>query len=175
MFSIITIVIFVLVAALLIYAATLPDTFRVERSVEINAAPEKIFPFVNDFHNWRRWSPYEKIDPALKRIYSSNESGEGAVYEWEGNNKVGSGRMEIMTTVPPSSITIKLDFLKPFKAHHTALFTFDKKGDQTHVSWSNFGTNPYPAKLMCMFVDMDHMIGKDFEAGLVNLKNIAEK
>src|SRR5258706_11837199 len=121
-------VLVVVVAVLLIYAATLPDSFRIERSAVIKAPPEKIFAFINDFHQWPAWSPWEKVDPALKRSYSGAPSGKGAAYAWEGNNKVGSGRMEILESVPDSRIAIKLDFLKPFQAHNMAEFTLTPAG-----------------------------------------------
>jgi hypothetical protein len=115
------------------------------------------------------------LDPALKRTYSGAASGQGAVYEWEGNKKVGQGRMEIMESSPSSKITIKLDFLKPFEAHNSAEFTLDRQGDSTTVTWVMNGRQPYMFKVMSLFFSMDKMIGKDFEAGLANLKSITEK
>jgi uncharacterized protein YndB with AHSA1/START domain len=165
----------VLVAALLIYAATKPDAFRIQRSTSINAPPERVFGLINDFHNWGAWSPWEKMDPALKRTYSGAPSGKGAVYEWEGNKKVGKGRMEIKEASPPSKVVIKLDFLKPFEAHNTAEFTMERQGDSTHVTWLMHGRQPYMIKVMSTFFSMDKMVGKDFETGLANLKNNAEK
>ena len=115
-------VILILVVAVLIYAATRPNTLHVERTASIKAPPEKIFPLVNDFHNWRSWSPYEQLDPLMNRKYSGAESGKGAVYEWQGNNNVGQGRMEITDTSEPLRVTIKLDFIKPFEGHNVAEF-----------------------------------------------------
>ncbi|MGH8429221.1 MAG: SRPBCC family protein, partial [Solimonas sp.] len=112
-----------LVAVLFAYAATRPDSFRIERSAAIQAPPEKIYPHIDDFHRWTAWSPWEKIDPALKRSYSGAPAGKGAAYAWEGNKNVGSGRMEITESSAPSRIVIKLDFMKPFEAHNTAEFT----------------------------------------------------
>ena len=132
-------VLVVVVAALLIYAATLPDSFRIERSAVLKAPPEKIFALINDFHPWPAWSPWEKVDPALKRSYSGAPSGKGAAYAWEGNNKVGSGRMEILESVPASRIAIKLDFLKPFEAHNMAEFTLAPAGGGTTVTWAMSG------------------------------------
>lgn len=175
MLKIIVIVAVVLVVAVLIYAATRPDTFRVQRVTSIKAPPQKIFPFINDFRNWGAWSPYEKKDPAMKRTFSGAANGQGAVYEWEGNNEVGQGRMEIMETAPPSRVTIKLDFVKPFEAHNIAEFTMDAQGDSTKVTWAMHGPNPFMAKVIHVFFDMDSMVGKDFEAGLANLKALAEK
>lgn len=175
MFKIIGIAIVVLIVALLVYAMTKPDSFRIERSANINAPPEKIFSFVNDFHNWVAWSPWEKIDPALKRAYSGTTSGKGAVYEWEGNNQVGQGRMEISDTSPPSHLLIKLDFLKPFEAHNTAEFTLNGAGQSTNVTWAMYGPQPFLAKVMSLFLSMDTMVGGQFETGLANLKTVAEQ
>lgn len=171
----IAIAVLVLIAVLLVFAATRPDTFRVERTTSIKAPPEKVFAFINDFHRWDAWSPWEKMDPAMKRTHSGSASGKGAVYEWEGNDKVGKGRMEIMESSPPSRIAIKLDFFKPFEAHNTAEFTLKVQGDDTEVSWAMHGPSPYLAKLMQLFLSMDSMVGKDFETGLANLKTAAEK
>jgi uncharacterized protein YndB with AHSA1/START domain len=175
MFNIIAIIVVVLIAALLGFAATRPDTFRVQRATSIKAPPEKIFALINDFHSWGSWSPWEKMDPTMKRTHSGAANGKGAVYEWEGNNKVGKGRMEIMDTSPPSKVTIKLDFVKPFEGHNIAEFTLEAKGDSTNVTWAMYGPNPYIAKLIHMFFNMDNMIGKDFKTGLAKLKTVAEK
>jgi uncharacterized protein YndB with AHSA1/START domain len=173
---IVVVVLVVLLAAVLGYAATKPDKFRIERSASIKAPPEKIFPLINDFHQWGAWSPWEKIDPALKRTYSGADSGHGAVYEWEGNKKVGKGRMEITEASPPSKIIIKLDFFKPFEAHHTAEFTLQPQGDATNITWAMNGSQPYMLKVMTtLFFNMDKMVGKDFETGLANMKSIAGK
>jgi uncharacterized protein YndB with AHSA1/START domain len=173
--TVIGIVAVVLLAALFIYAATKPDVFRVQRAASIKAPPEKIFPFVNDLHRFGAWSPYGKKDPAMKRTFSGPESGSGAVYEWDGDKNVGQGRMEISDTSPPSRVTIRLDFLRPFEAHNMVEFTLAPKGDSTDVTWAMQGPVPYVAKIMHVFFDMDSMVGKDFEAGLANLKSIAEK
>jgi uncharacterized protein YndB with AHSA1/START domain len=178
MFEIIAIVAIVLgvaVAIILILAATKPDTFSVERSTSVKAPPEKIFPWINDFHQWKSWSPYETKDPAMKRSYSGATSGKGAVYGWEGNKNVGSGRMEILDASMPSKIVIKLDFFTPFEGHNTAEFTMLPQGDATNVTWLMHGPASFMSKVMQVFMNLDHMIGKDFEAGLVNLKNITEK
>jgi hypothetical protein len=174
MFKIIALIVIVLIVALLIYAATKPDTFRIQRTTRINAPPEKIFPHINDFHRWVVWSPWEKMDPALKRTYSGAANGKGAVYQWEGNGKVGSGRMEITESSTPSHIAIALDFIKPFEAHNIAEFTLDAQGDATNATWAMYGPSPYIAKVMHIFFSMDSMVGKQFEEGLANLKTIAE-
>lgn len=171
----ISIAVVVLLAALLVYAATKPDTFRVQRATSIKAPPEKIFALINDLQGWSAWSPYEKLDPGMKRSHSGAANGKGAVYAWEGNGKVGAGRMEITQSSPPSKVAIKLDFAKPFEAHNIAEFTLEPKGDSTNVTWAMYGPNLYVSKLMSIFFSMDNMIGKDFETGLANLKTIAEK
>ncbi len=168
-------VIVVLIVAVLIYAATRPDTFRIERATDIRSPPDKVFALINDFHAWTQWSPWEKLDPALKRAHSGTATGKGAIYEWLGNNKVGQGRMEILESAAPARIVIKLDFLKPFEAHNTAEFTLQTQGEVTHVNWAMFGPSPFMSKLMSVFFSMDKMVGKDFEAGLANLKGLAEK
>jgi hypothetical protein len=165
----------VLVAVILLYATTRPDSFRLERSVTINASPEKVFALINDFHNWQAWSPWEKLDPAMKRTFSGPPSGKGTVYEWAGDSKVGEGRMEIMQSLSPSPVIIKLDFLKPFEGHNTTEFTQVPEGSGTKVTWIMYGPSPYMSKLMTVFVSMDKMVGGDFETGLANLKAAAEK
>ena len=175
MFMIAAIVVVVAIAVVLGLAASKPDTFRVQRTTSIQAAPEKIFPLINDFHTWSSWSPWENIDPALKRTYSGAEKGKGAVYEWEGNNKVGKGRMEITETNPPGKILIKLDFIKPFEGHNIAEFTMQGQGGATDVTWAMYGPSRFMSKLFQVFMNMDTMIGKQFETGLSNLKGLAEK
>ena len=163
----------ILVVAILAFAATRPNSFRVQRTTSINAPPEKISALINDFHSWTSWSSYEKLDPAMKRTYSGAPSGKGAVYEWEGNSKAGKGRMEI-TDTSPSKTTITLDFVKPLESHNVAQFTLEPRGDSTSVTWSMEGRSLYVAKVMGLFFNMDKMIGKDFESGLAKLKTVAE-
>ena len=165
----------VVVAGILIYASTKPDTMHYQRSASIKAPPEKIFPLINDFHRWGTWSPYETRDPAMKRIFSGQPEGKGSVYEWDGDKNVGKGRMEITEVSAPSKVTIKLDFIKPFEGHNVAEFVLEPRGDSTNVTWTMRGPSPYIAKLMSVFFSMDSMIGRDFEAGLANLKAAAEK
>jgi uncharacterized protein YndB with AHSA1/START domain len=173
--AIIAVVLAVAIAVVLILAATKPDTFSVQRATTVKAPPERIFCLINDFHQWGTWSPYENKDPAMKRSYSGAESGKGAVYGWEGNNNVGSGRMEILDTSVPSKIVIKLDFFTPFEGHNTAEFTMLPQGDATSVTWLMHGPAPFMSKVMQVFINMDRMIGKDFEIGLANLKRLTEK
>ena len=175
MIKTIAIIVVVVLAAIFGYAATRPDTFRVQRTISIKAPPEKIFALINDFHEWGNWSPYEKLDPTMKRTFSGAASGKGAAYAWEGSGKVGAGRMEISDTSPPSRIVIKLDFIKPLEGHNIAEFTVTTQGDSSNVTWAMYGPSPYIAKVMGMFFSMDSMIGKDFQAGLANLKTVTEK
>jgi uncharacterized protein YndB with AHSA1/START domain len=165
----------VLVAAVLVYAAAMPDVFRVQRAASIDAPPEKIFPLISDLRGWGAWSPYERKDPAMKRTHSGSASGKGAVYEWDGNGEVGKGRMEITDASPPSRVTINLDFVEPFEAHNVVEFTLEPKGRSTEVTWAMHGPTPYVAKIMHVFFDMDGMVGRDFEAGLAGLKTLAER
>jgi uncharacterized protein YndB with AHSA1/START domain len=172
---VIAVVLAIVIAVVLILAATKPDTFRIERAATVNAPAENIFPLIADFRQWLNWSPWEGRDPALQRTYSGAERGKGAVYAWEGNKNVGSGRMEILEAATPSKIVIKLDFLKPFEAHNTAEFTMLPQGAGTSVVWVMHGPAPFLSKLMQVFMSFDSMIGKDFEAGLAKLKTISER
>src|SRR3981189_3724288 len=174
MFKKIAIVVAVLIAALLVFAATRPDTFRVQRAASIKAPPEKVFALLNDFQRWEAWSRWEKKDPAMKRTFSVVTSGKGAVYAWEGNKDVGQGRMEITESVPPSKVAIKLDFVKPFETHNIVEFTLEPQGDSTNVTWVMQGPMLYISKVITVFVSMDSMVGKPFEAVLANLKTVAE-
>lgn len=162
------------IAVVLMLAAAKPDLFRVERTATIAAPPERIFPLINDFRQWHNWSPFEKLDPAMTKTMSGPPFGKGAVYEWKGNRKAGEGRMEIAQVSPPSEIDIDLRFLKPFRAHNTAEFRLEPRGNATQVTWAMRGKRPLVAKVMGMFFDFDKMIGRDFETGLANLKSIAE-
>ena len=171
----ILIAVVVVIVALLGYAATRPDSFRVERKATIQAPPEKVFALINDFHQWPQWSPWEHLDPNMKRTMGGATAGPGATYAWEGNKDVGSGRMEIKQSVPASKIDIQLDFLQPFEAHNTAEFTLAPQGTATEVTWAMYGPANYVTKLMCIFFSMDKMVGPDFEKGLANMKAVAEK
>jgi hypothetical protein len=166
-------VILVPIAGVLVYAATKPDTFRIARSASVKAAPEKIAAAIQDFRTWPRWSPYETKDPGMERRLSGPASGKGAVYEWNGNKDIGQGRMEI-AEVTQRQVTIKLDFVKPFEAHNIAEFTLVPQGETTDVTWAMHGPLNYFFKLVHVFMNMDTMVGKDFETGLANLKAITE-
>jgi len=172
---VIAVILAVIIAAILILAATKPATLRVQRAISINAPPERIFSLISDFHQWLSWSPYEQKDPAMKRTYSGAERGKGAVYAWDGDKNVGSGRMEILETSAPQKIVIKLDFFTPFEGHNTAEFTMLPQGDGTHVTWLMHGPANFMSRLIQVFINLDKMIGKDFEAGLANLKTLTEK
>ena len=175
MFKYIGIAVVVVIAAVLALAATRPDTFRVERSTTIKAPPEKVYALIDDFHQWQQWSPWERLDPAMKRTHGGPRKGKGALYGWEGNKEVGKGQMEITEATPSSRVVVKLDFLAPFEAHNTAEFVLVPQGDATTVTWAMFGPNLYIGKVMSVFASMDSLVGKDFERGLANLKAVAEK
>ena len=164
-----------LIVLILIFAATRPDSFQVERRITIQAPPDKVFALVNDFQHWTEWSPWEKLDPGMKRTHEGAAQGVGAVYSWNGNDQVGAGRMEIIKADAPSQVDIQLDFLRPFEAHDITVFQLRPQGQGTEFVWTMKGPMPFVSKLMSVFVSMDKMIGKDFEAGLANLKAVAEK
>jgi uncharacterized protein YndB with AHSA1/START domain len=172
---IVAIAVIVLIGIVLVLAAARPNEFAVERTTRIDAPPARIYPHIADFHRWAEWSPFERLDPAMKKSHSGAASGRGAVYEWEGNSKVGQGRMEILDATPPSGVTVKLDFVKPFEAHNTATFTLVPAGASTDVTWRMFGPSPFVTKVMGVFYSMDKMIGRDFERGLSTLKAVSER
>jgi hypothetical protein len=138
----------------------------------VNAPPDRILPLIVDFHRWSDWSPYEKLDPQMKKTYAGAASGKGAIYEWVGK-KAGAGRMEILG-VSPSSVTIKLDFTKPMTAHNTAEFLVEPQGSATRLTWAMHGRNALMANAMSLFISMDKLVGKDFEAGVAHIKRLAE-
>jgi hypothetical protein len=177
MLEIIAIILAILIAIVLlviIFASTTrPNTFTYARSTKINAGPEKIAPLISDFKKWGAWSPYENRDPNLKRTYSGSPSGVGAVYAWEGNKNVGSGRMEILESTP-RNVRIQLDFTAPFKANNIAEFTLTPQSGATEVVWAMTGKNVLIGKVMSLFMDMDKMVGNDFATGLASMKAVAE-
>ena len=173
--AVVAVVLAIAIAIVLILAATKPDSFGVQRAAIVDAPPESIFPLINDFRQWGSWSPYEHKDPAMKRTFSGAARGNGAVYAWEGDKNVGSGRMEILEASAPQKIVIKLDFFTPFEGHNTAEFTMLPQGDGTHVTWVMHGPARFVTKLIQVFMNLDNMIGRDVEAGLANLKKLAEK
>jgi hypothetical protein len=163
-----------LVAGAAPWVSLQPPTFHVERSVTIQAPAENAFALVNDFHGWTAWSPWEKRDPKMERSYAGASSGAGAVYAWRGNSEVGEGRMTISKSERPSLLSIRLEFLKPFAATNTATFTFTTVGEGTRVTWAMDGENTIPGKIAHLVMDMDKMVGADFERGLSALKSAAE-
>lgn len=164
----------IVIVGILVFAATKPGAFHVERSAIVNAPPETIYPLLSDFHQWTRWSPWEELDPAMTRTHSGARNGKGAVYEWSGNSDVGKGRMEITNAVEPSRIAIALQFLDPWEANNVAAFTLAPRGNATMVTWTMDGPSPYLMKVMSVFINMDRMIGTDFEKGLAKLKAVSE-
>jgi hypothetical protein len=171
----IVIIVGIAVAAVLIYAATRPDTLRITRSTVIRASPETIFALIDDFHSWVKWAPQDREDPTMARSYSGAASGVGAISDWEGAGSAGKGRMSITESLASSKISVKVDFIKPFAAHNLNQFTLEPVGSSTKVTWTMEGTNVYLTKVMGMFVNMDRLMGNHFEAGLENLRMIAEK
>jgi len=167
------IVLAIIVVVLLIVITTRPDSFRIERTTRIAAPPERVFPFIQDFHEWTKWSPWEKLDADLKRTYSGAPSGTGAAYAWEGR-KAGSGAMQITEAMPSSRVLIKLDFIKPFEAHNTADFTIDSDGGGSVVTWAMYGPQGFMNKAMGLVMSMDRLVGAQFDEGLANLKRVSE-
>ncbi len=165
----------VAVILVLIMAVMKPNTFQYKRSASINAAPEKIFSLLNDFHQWTQWSPWEKLDMGMKKMYTGAATGVGAKYEWlSENKKVGNGKMEIVEAVPGKSLKIQIDFIKPFEAHNMIDFTLQTHGATTKITWMMTGSNPLMSKIMSVVINMEKLIGKDFETGLASLKQLAE-
>ncbi|MFC5522756.1 SRPBCC family protein [Polaromonas jejuensis] len=173
---VIAVVAVVFIAAVLALASAKSDTFRVQRQTAIQAPPEKIFPLINDYRNWGAWSPYEKKDPAMKRSFSGPAAGKGAAYGWESTGGgVGMGDMLITESVPSSLIKIDLNFTKPFEAHNKVVFSIQPQAGGSTVSWEMQGPAPLMSRVMQVFFNMDQMVGKDFEDGLVAMKAAAEK
>ena len=175
MFKKIAMAVIAVILLVLAYAATRPDSYRVQRTVAIKAPAGKIMPLISDFHQWPVWSPWEHLDPRMTRTFSGPSRDMGAVYAWTGNDKVGAGRMEITGMTATGNVTIKLDFLKPFESHNVTEFVLQPQGEMTAVTWSMTGPSSYLTKLMGVFFSMDSMIGGDFERGLAKLKSAAEK
>ena len=164
----------VLVVAVLMFSATRPGTFSVERRIVIQAPAAKIQPLIADFHRWAEWSPWEKLDPGMKRTFGGAPAGVGATYAWQGNKDVGSGRMEVKAAAP-DKVSIQLDFIEPFEGHNMTDFVLTPKDGGTEVRWVMSGPATFVTKLMGVFVSMDAMVGPDFERGLAQMKVAAEK
>lgn len=163
-----------LLLVLLVLAATRPAAFRIQRSIRVQAPAERIYPWLVDFQRWLEWSPYEKVDPAMRRTFGGADRGVGSSYAWDSDSKVGAGRMQILEASAPAFLRIELQFLRPFRATHVAEFSLERAADGTQVTWAMIGRNPFFFRLIGLFCNMDAMVGKDFEAGLADLKRIAE-
>ena len=168
------IVLAVVVAVLIVIVTLQPSDFRVSRSAIVSAPAPAVYAQVNDFHKWEAWNPWGKIDPAMKQTYEGAAAGVGAIYTWTGNNEVGEGRMTITDSRPSDLVRIKLEFFKPLAATNTAEFTFKPEGNQTAVTWSMTGAKNFMAKAIHLFMNMDKMIGGQFEKGLASMKSIVE-
>lgn len=168
----IAVVVLVGAAALAGFIASRPAEFRIARSRSLSAPPEVVHAYVNDFHTWTQWSPWEKFDPGMKRELSGPPAGVGASYAWAGNKNIGEGRMTIIDSAPGERVTIRLEFLTPFAATNTAQFDFARSGPGTTVTWSMAGRNDFMAKAIGLFMNMDTMIGGEFEKGLASLDTV---
>jgi len=173
MITAILIIVALVIAVVLAVAAAKPDTFRIQRTASIRATPEKLFPLISDLRSHLAWSPFEK-DPAMKRTFTEAANGHGATYEWDGNRKVGAGRIQVMTVSAPFLVTMELMMFRPFKAHNLVEFTVEPKGETTNVSWAMQGRQPFMAKVMSTLINCDKMVGREFETGLAKLKSLAE-
>ncbi|MCF8206636.1 MAG: SRPBCC family protein [Methylotenera sp.] len=172
--SLIFITLSVAVIGLVAYAATRPDEFRVERQARIEAPSERVWPLVSELRAFNRWNPYERKDPLIQGAYSGAASGVGSRYDWD-SREVGSGSLEITALQHGRRVQMKLDFIKPFEAHNQAEFALQPLPDgATEVRWTMQGPANFVSKLMGVFIDMDRMVGRDFEAGLQNLRQLAE-
>jgi uncharacterized protein YndB with AHSA1/START domain len=168
-------IVVVVIAGILAFAASKPNEIQITRHTIIEAPPERIFALIDDFHNWKQWAPQDRADPTFARTFSGAANGAGSVCEFRGSQQSGEGRMEIVSSTAPSSITVVVDFRKPFVAHNTNQFTLVSQGRATRVTWTMRGTNPFVAKVMSVFVNIDAAVGQHFETGLANLKAAAEK
>ncbi len=164
----------ILVGGLVVFIVTRPSTFAVERSRTIAAEPDVVFTLVDDFHHWPKWSPWEGLDPNIETTFGGAESGTGATYDWTGNEEVGTGKMTITASDAPRSIVIDLQFIEPWASRADNTFTFEPDGEGTRVTWSMSGDNDFMGKAMSLFMDVDTMIGADFERGLDKLAEAAE-
>ena len=173
MFGIGLVVVGLLVVGLLLAASTRPDDFVIQRSAKIAGTPEQVVGLIHDFHQWGAWSPWEKLDPSMKRTFSGAASGKGAAYAWDSTGKAGTGRMEVMET-SPSQVKIQLEFIKPFAASNVGEFTLVPAQDGVELTWAMKGKSPFISKVMGMFIDLDGLVGKDFEAGLAAMKSMVE-
>jgi hypothetical protein len=163
-----------ILAIFAIFVAMQPDEYIVERSTTMTAPPDVVFNQVNDFHKWQAWSPWAKLDPQAQNTFAGSDAGEGAKFSWSGNNEVGEGNMTIVESRPPEHIKVDLHFIKPFEGKADTHFHFAPEGDGTKVTWRMEGQNNFFGKLMCLFMDMDKMIGDKYDEGLAEMKKVAE-
>jgi hypothetical protein len=170
----IALIIVLAVAALLLYATTRPDTFAVQRSTVIQAGTDTLFPLINDLRQFNTWNPYARKDPAMQISYRGPASGPGAAFDFSGNKDAGRGRVDVTGAQPPTRVDMVLHMIEPFEGRNQISFTLTPQGEATQVTWAMHGPSPYVSKLIGIFIDMDHMIGRDFEAGLAQLKALAE-
>lgn len=162
------------VAAVLLYATTRPDTFSIERTVLVHAPAERLVPLIQDLRQFSRWNPFEKKDPAIKRQYGGPAAGEGATLDFEGNDQTGQGRVSVVRVVPPQEVHMTLDMVKPMVCHNAIVFRLQTVPQGTQVTWAMSGAVPYLGKLVHLFFSMERMVGGEFEAGLADLKALAE-
>ena len=174
LFFIVLAVVFVLLVVLAGFVAMQPSTFQITRSAKINAPPATVFAQVNDFHNWNAWSPWAKLDPNTRYTFEGPPAGEGTKQHWEGNNEVGEGEMTITESRPDELILMKLEFIKPFASICDTEFKFQPEGEGTNITWTMNGQNNFMAKAMHLVMDIDKMVGGQFEEGLASMKAIAE-
>jgi len=168
-------VVVLLVVGFLAYVAMQPDSYRIERSIKIKAPADVVFAQVNDFHNWEAWSPWAKLDPKAKNTFKGPTAGKDAYFGWSGNDKVGEGQMTILESEPNKHVRIKLDFVRPMEDSCTTEFKLKEEGEQTALTWTMSGENNFVGKIFCTFMNMDEMVGKDFEKGLASIKAVAEE
>jgi uncharacterized protein YndB with AHSA1/START domain len=165
----------IVVAAVLVFAATKPSTFHIAKSVIVQAPPEKVYALIADFHNWPQWAPQDREDATMQRTYSGAANGPGAVSDWTSKGSAGAGRMTITAATPPSRVDVAVDWKRPFQLRNTHQFTLTPVASGTQVTWTAEGTNLYVMKVMEVFVGVNGLMGKHFQTGLGNLKKTAEQ
>lgn len=175
MFKKIAIGVLAVIAVVVVLAMRQPDTFMITRTATVAAPPTVVHAYLNDFHEWSKWSPWEKLDPAMQRTFDGPQSGVGASYSWSGNSEAGAGKMVIKESVPGEKVGINLDFIKPFESRTITEFTLEPDGAGTNITWTMSGANAFLNKVMGVFVNIDKMVGPDFEKGLASIKTLAEQ
>ena len=156
------------------YVALQPDNFRIERRMMVDVPPMEVFAQVNDFHKWEDWSPWAKLDPDATVAFEGPRAGQGAVFKWAGNDRIGQGTMTLVANKPGEFIRIDVEFVKPFEGKSTSEFTFRPQGDRTQVTWASYGPMTYLTKAICLVMSMEKVLGPDMESGLVRMKAVAE-